>query len=163
MFKKLIYILIISSTFLSYNQSFARTPLRDELPPLERLSDLTIGVKRIEKGLKYEKKNKIKKAQKMFNEAITFLLKANKNREINSDIYFYLGFAYNKINNQKNAIIYYNLGLVINPKDVNINKHLGNIYLNNNNILEAKKLLKNIKNCNCNEYIELKSKIDKFN
>ena len=137
--------------------------LRDELPPLERLSDLTIGIKRIEKGLKYEKKMKFDKAQKMYGEAISFLLKETKKQKINANTYFYLGFAYDKLNDTNNSIIYYNLGLVVEPNNVNINKFLGNLYIKNNQPLKAKLLLENIKNCNCNQYIELKDNIDSLN
>ena len=76
---------------------------------------------------------------------------------------FYLGYAYDKLNDTNNSIIYYNLGLVVEPNNVNINKFLGNLYIKNNQPLKAKLLLENIKNCNCNQYIELKDNIDNLN
>ena len=54
MLKKILISLLLITFCFAPNYSIAA--LRDELPPLERLSDLTIGVKRIEKALKYEKK-----------------------------------------------------------------------------------------------------------
>ena len=57
MLKKILISLLLITFCFAPNYSIAA--LRDELPPLERLSDLTIGVKRIEKALKYEKKNEI--------------------------------------------------------------------------------------------------------
>jgi len=161
MFKKILISLLLIVFCFSPNDSIAG--LRDELPPLERLSDLTIGIKRIEKGLKYEKKMKFDKAQKMYGEAISFLLKETKKQKINANTYFYLGFAYDKLNDTNNSIIYYNLGLVVEPNNVNINKFLGNLYIKNNQPLKAKLLLENIKNCNCNQYIELKDNIDNLN
>jgi len=161
MFKKILISLLLIVFCFSPNDSIAG--LRDELPPLERLSDLTIGIKRIEKGLKYEKKMKFDKAQKMYEEAISFLLKETKKQKINANTYFYLGFAYDKLNDTNNSIIYYNLGLVVEPNNVNINKFLGNLYIKNNQPLKAKPLLENIKNCNCDQYIELKNNIDNLN
>ena len=161
MLKKILISLLLITFCFTPNYSIAA--LRDELPPLERLSDLTIGIKRIEKGLKYEKKMKFDKAQKMYGEAISFLLKETKKQKINANTYFYLGFAYDKLNDTNNSIIYYNLGLVVEPNNVNINKFLGNLYIKNNQPLKAKLLLENIKNCNCNQYIELKDNIDNLN
>ena len=43
-----------------------RTPLRDELPNLKRLSDYTIGERRVVKALKYEDRGKYKKANKLY-------------------------------------------------------------------------------------------------
>ena len=99
MSKKYIIIFSIFIVLLSYKNVYANSQgYRDELPALQRLTDLSIGIKRINKGLKFESKGKIKKADKMYNEAIDFLLKANKNRDIDANIFFYLGFTYNKLN-----------------------------------------------------------------
>ena len=83
---------------------------------------MSIGIRRINKGLKFEAKGKYKKANKMYNEAIDFLLKANKRQSIDSDIFFYLGFAYNKLKDLDNAEIYYTLGLTIDPTNIYINR-----------------------------------------
>jgi uncharacterized protein HemY len=99
----------------------------------------------------------------MYEEAISFLLKETKKQKINANTYFYLGYAYDKLNDTNNSIIYYNLGLVVEPNNVNINKFLGNLYIKNNQPLKAKPLLENIKNCNCDQYIELKNNIDNLN
>lgn len=160
MFKKQTLFLTIFFFLFFQSYSFGNSQgYRDELPPLEKLSDLTVGVKRIQKGIKYEKKGKFKKANKMYNEAISFLLKSNRNKAINSDTYFYLGYAYDKINDIDNSLIYYNLGLVIDPKNLKINKFLGNLYLKINKPAKAKEILQNIEYCNCNEYNDLKLKI----
>ena len=132
------------------------------MPELKRLTDLSIGIRRINKGLKYEKKNKYKKANKMYTEAINFLLEANKNQNIDPNIFFYLGFAYNKLKNYENAEIYYSLGLTLDPKNSYINLYIGELYLNTRRVNLAEERLKVLSDCNCIEYNELKESISKF-
>ena len=111
------HISLFSFLILSLNVFANSNKYRDELPELQRFTDLTIGIRRINKGLKYESKGKIKKANKMYSESINFLLKANKNQNIDPDIFFYLGFAYNKLKKFDNAETYYILGLTLEPKN----------------------------------------------
>ena len=87
--KILIFFAVINFVFIHFNVYANSQGYRDELPDLKRLSDLTIGVKRIEKGLKYESKGKIEKANKMYTESIDFLLKANKKEKL-VQIYFFI-------------------------------------------------------------------------
>ena len=120
---KLLFFLMFLFIFLIKNDLYSNSQgYRDELPQLQKLTDLTVGIKRINKGLKYESKGKDKKANKMYNEAISFLLKANKNQSIDPNIFFYLGFAYNKLKNFDNAKTYYILGLTIDPTHSHLNK-----------------------------------------
>ena len=160
--KILIFFSIISFIFIHSNVYANSNKYRDELPELKKLSDLTIGVRRIEKGLKYESKGKIKKANKMYSESIEFLLKANKKRKISSDLFFYLGFAYSKLKKFTDAEIYYVLGLTLEPNHSIINKNLGLLYLDQKKIDKAEKVLFDLKNCNCKEYLDLKNKIKAF-
>ena len=157
--KILILFSIISFIFIHSNVYANSNKYRDELPELKKLSDLTIGVRRIEKGLKYESKGKIKKANKMYSESIEFLLKANKKRKISSDLFFYLGFAYSKLKKFTDAEIYYVLGLTLEPNHSIINKNLGLLYLDQKKVDKAEKILFVLKNCNCKEYVDLKNKI----
>ncbi len=157
--KILIFFSIISFIFIHSNVYANSNKYRDELPELKKLSDLTIGVRRIEKGLKYESKGKIKKANKMYSESIEFLLKANKKRKISSDLFFYLGFAYSKLKKFTDAEIYYVLGLTLEPNHSIINKNLGLLYLDQKKVDKAEKILFVLKNCNCKEYVDLKNKI----
>ena len=111
MLKKLFFYISLFSFFaVSLNVFANSSKYRDELP------------RRINKGLKYESKGKIKKANKMYSESINFLLKANKNQDIDPDIFFYLGFAYNKLKKFDNAETYYILGLTLEPKNQYIKK-----------------------------------------
>ena len=159
-FKLLCFTSLVIIFFL--NEANANSQgFRDELPALQRLTDLSIGIKRIEKGLKYEFKGKTKKADKMYNEAIEFLLLANKNKNIDPNIFFYLGFAYNKLNNFTYSEIYYQVGLSMVPDHKMINKYLGKLYLNANKLDQAKEHLSVLKKCNCKEYDELKKIIDR--
>ena len=152
-----IFFIVTTSNLYANSQGY-----RDELPELKRLTDLSIGIRRINKGLKYEKKNKYKKANKMYTEAINFLLEANKNQNIDPNIFFYLGFAYNKLKNYKNAEIYYSLGLTLDPKNSYINLYIGELYLNTRRVNLAEERLKVLSDCNCIEYNELKESISKF-
>ena len=152
-----IFFIVKTSNLYANSQGY-----RDELPELKRLTDLSIGIRRINKGLKYEKKNKYKKANKMYTEAINFLLEANKNQNIDPNIFFYLGFAYNKLKNYENAEIYYSLGLTLDPKNSYINLYIGELYLNTRRVNLAEERLKVLSDCNCIEYNELKESISKF-
>ena len=152
-----IFFIVTTSNLYANSQGY-----RDELPELKRLTDLSIGIRRINKGLKYEKKNKYKKANKMYTEAINFLLEANKNQNIDPNIFFYLGFAYNKLKNYENAEIYYSLGLTLDPKNSYINLYIGELYLNTSRVNLAEERLKVLSDCNCIEYNELKESISKF-
>ena len=160
--KILIFFSIISFILIHFNVYANSQRYRDELPDLKKLSDLTIGIKRIEKGLKYESKGKMEKENKMYSESIDFLLKANKKRKISADLFFYLGFAYNKLKKFSDAEIYYVLGLTLEPNHLIINKNLGLLYLDQKKIDKAEKVLFVLKNCNCKEYLDLKNKIKAF-
>ena len=98
----------------------------------------------------------------MYTEAINFLLEANKNQNIDPNIFFYLGFAYNKLKNYENAEIYYSLGLTLDPKNSYINLYIGELYLNTSRVNLAEERLKVLSDCNCIEYNELKESISKF-
>ena len=158
----LIFFSIINLIFIHSNVYANSQGYRDELPDLKKLNDLTIGVKRIEKGLKYESKGKIEKANKMYSESIDFLLEANKKRKISPDLFFYLGFAYNKLKKFSDAEIYYVLGLTLEPNHSILNKNLGLLYLDQKKIDKAEKVLFDLKNCNCKEYLDLKNKSKAF-
>ena len=156
--RKTLFSFVILSLLFIENNSFANSQqYRDEIPSPEKLSDFTIGFKRIEKGLKYEAKGKIKKANKMYEESINFLLEANKNRNSDPNIFFYLGFAYNKLRNIENAEIYYTLGLTLDPKNPYINLNLGELYFTSKRKNLAKERLKALSMCNCDQYSILKN------
>jgi len=119
-----------------------------------------VVVKYVKSGKKLEKKGKIKKAKKKYEKALKYSLEAYKTDKQNPDILNYLGFAYRKLGKLEEAEIYYRLGLSMDPKHSGINEYLGELYLSTNRIEEAKERLSVLKNCNCEEYEELKVLIE---
>ena len=57
---------------------------------------------------------------------------------------------------------FYLAALKINPKHAGANEYLGELYLQTKRPEEAKKILEVLKTCNCEEYKELKEKIEKY-
>ena len=115
----------------------------------------------LKQALKFEKKNKFKKAEKRFNDALKYFLSAYQDNPNNIVILNNLGFIYNKIDDLIMAEIYYQEGLKIDPKDISINQRLGELYLNTRREDLAKKRLKMLSSCNCKEYLYLKNMIEK--
>ena len=74
----------------------------------------------------------------------------------------YLGYTTLKLGDPSNAEIYYLLGLSIEPEHIGINEHLVKLYLKTNRIDKAKEQIIVLKNCNCEEYQELKSIIANY-
>ena len=124
------------------------------------VSQYQIGEKMINKAKKFEKKNKTDKAQKHYKKAIGYLLKHNKKFPADPNTLNYLGFAHRKIGDYENAEIYYSMGLELDPKHVGINEYMGELFVATNRMDEAKKRLAALKDCNCEEYNELKQVID---
>ena len=124
------------------------------------MSDFDWGERKILKAKKYEKKGKIKKAEKNYKAAIKFFLKANEDDSVNPDIYNYLGFANRKTGNFTDAEMYYLIGLELDPKHNGINEYLGELYLQTNRKEKAEERLKVLETCGCEEYTELKDLIE---
>jgi len=153
MLKKKIFLSLLFIFFV--NSTFAKTPLRDELPDLKKLSNYTIGEKRVLKAIKYESKKKYKKSNKLYSEGLEYFLLANKQDSANPNIYFYLGFVSEKLKKILDAEIYYLLGLEVSPNNTQISNHLGKLYFKNNKINKANEILKILKNCKCEDYDDL--------
>ena len=115
---------------------------------------------RIKKAKKLEKKGKIEKSKKLYNEALKYLYKANKEKPSDPDILNYLGFANRKVDNFKDAEIYYLMGLEIDPKHVGINEYLGELYVITKRHNLAIERLEVLSNCNCKEYQQLSDVIE---
>ena len=119
-----------------------------------------IAEKMIKKAKKFEKKNKIDKAQKNYKKAIGYLLKHNKKFPSDPDTLNYLGFTHRKVGDYKNAEIYYSMGLELDPKHIGINEYMGELFVVTNRLDKAKERLAVLKDCNCKEYEELKLVIE---
>ena len=119
------------------------------------------GASIIKKGKKLEEKGKIEKANKRYEKALEYLIKSNEKEPNQADTLNYLGFALRKLGNFGEAEKYYLLGLNIKPEHHGINEYLGELYIITNRMNLAKERLEVLKNCNCEEYDELKELIEK--
>ena len=113
----------------------------------------------IKSAKKYEKKDKIKKANKKYEKALNLLIKSNKEKPNNPDTLNYLGFTTRKLGVYENGEKFYLEGLAIEPNHVGINEYLGELYVVTNRINLAKERLKILENCNCIEYDQLREVI----
>ena len=149
--KKLFIILtslIISSSLMaagsdSSSSSSSKTSLYED------------AVKLVKRAGKFEKKEKNKKAKKLYTEAFNKLEKAHKSDKKNPDILNYMGFTSRKVGNFDQAEKFYLKGLNIKPNHNGINEYLGELYVQTNRIDKANERLEVLKNCNCKEYGEL--------
>ena len=115
----------------------------------------------VNRGKKLEEKGKTEKALKLYNSAYKQLLEAYKIERRNPDILNYLGFTLRKTGNFEQAEKYYLQGLEIKPDHNGIKEYLGELYIQTNRIDRAKERLAVLQNCNCEEYNELKTLIEK--
>ena len=118
------------------------------------------GSSLIKSAKKFEKKGKLEKAKKRYKKAIEYLTLANKEKPKDPDTLNYLGYASRKIGNLEIAEKYYLEGLALDPKHIGINEYLGELYIITKRIDKAKERLEILKNCNCEEFEELKTLIE---
>jgi len=118
------------------------------------------GVSLVKRAKKLEKKGKIEKANKRYEKALEYLIKSNKEKPNQPDTLNYLGFATRKLGDYEKGEEYYLLGLQIDPDHKGINEYLGELYVVTDRIDLAKERLSVLKNCNCEEYKELKEIIE---
>ena len=118
------------------------------------------GANLIKTAKKLEKKGKIERAKKRYERALKHLKKSNEKYPNVPDTLNYLGFALRKLGDFKNAEKYYLEGLAISPKHNGINEYLGELYIQTNRIELARERLEVLKNCNCEEYNELKELLE---
>ena len=118
------------------------------------------AVKLIKAAKNYEQKGKTGKATKRYEKALKLLVKSNKKKPNKADTLNYLGFTTRKLGDYENGEKYYLQGLSIEPNHKGINEYLGELYVATNRIGLAKERLEVLKNCNCEEYEELKEIID---
>ena len=119
-----------------------------------------LGFKELERAIKIEKKGKLKKAKIKFEKALDYFLKANAEDPANPDILNYLGLCSAKLGFDENAEIYYLLGLELNDQHNSIKYNLGVFYKDQNRISDTKEILNSLKNCECEEYENLKMQIN---
>ena len=156
---KIIFITILSALILTSNGYSAGGGSGGEGADSKQ-SIYKSAVNYVKAGKKLEKKGKVKKAKAKYEKAFKRLVKANDKDPLNPDVLNYLGFTSRKLGDFKNAEVYYLKGLEINPKHNGINEYLGELYLSTSRPEKAKERLLVLKNCNCEEYEELKAIID---
>ena len=156
--KKILKILIIA--ILTTSPVYSAGSSNDVGSKVKANTPFSSATMRIKKAKKLEKKGKIEKSKKLYNEALKYLYKANKENPANPDILNYLGFANRKVDNFKDAEIYYLMGLEIEPKHVGINEYLGELYVITKRHNLAIERLEVLSDCNCKEYQELKDVIE---
>ena len=118
------------------------------------------AVKLIKAAKKYEQKEKVNKANKRYEKAYKLLLKSNKKIPNKADTLNYLGFTARKLGYFERGENYYLEGLALEPYHKGINEYLGELYVATNRIELAKERLEILKNCNCEEYKELREIIE---
>ena len=153
--RKIIFALIFCFTFATHSYGAATGGESEKVK-----SNYEKGSYIIKKAKRSEKKGKTKKAIKQYEKALKYLIKSNEKKPNQPDTLNYLGFALRKLGNFEEAEKYYMEGLSIDPKHNGINEYLGELYIQTNRIELAKKRLEVLKNCNCEEYIELKELIE---
>ena len=109
----------------------------------------------IKRAGKLEKKDKNKRAKKLYSQAFKKLEKAHKKDKSNPDILNYMGYTSRKVGNFDEAEKFYLKGLDLKPNHNGINEYLGELYVQTNRIDKANERLAVLKNCNCDEYQEL--------
>ncbi|HEX7026852.1 MAG TPA: tetratricopeptide repeat protein [Gammaproteobacteria bacterium] len=99
----------------------------------------------------------------MYEDAITYLLKADKEEPNNADINNLLGFSYRKLGQYNKANHYYQKALRIDPKHRGALEYLGELYLETNQLSKAKQQLARLDEVcllRCDEYNKLKQAIE---
>ena len=151
-------ILIILTSLLISTQLFAAG---DDSSSSSETSLYNDAVSFIKRAGKLEKKDKPDKAKKLYSSAFKKLKDAHMKDKKNPDILNYMGFTSRKTGNFDKAEEYYLKGLSIDPKHNGINEYLGELYVKTGRMELAKERLAVLKNCNCEEYAELKEVIEK--
>ena len=151
---RIIFLLLIFFSFTNYSYSASSSSDGGSKSNYNKAANLIKAAK------KYESKGKNEKAKKRYERALKLLIKSNKEKPNQADTLNYLGFATRKLGNYEEGEKYYLLGLKIDPGHVGINEYLGELYVVTNRIELAKQRLEVLKNCNCEEYQELKDIID---
>lgn len=99
----------------------------------------------------------------MYEDAITYLLRADKEEPNNADINNLLGFSYRKLGQYNKANHHYQKALRIDPKHRGALEYLGELYLETNQLGKAKQQLARLDEVcafRCDEYKKLKRAIE---
>ena len=160
MFKK-IFIILVAVFVLAQYVGESQAASSDSGSSDNYLDLYSDAKKLVLRAKKSEEKNKIDRATKLYIKALEKLQQAYKTDRNNPDILNYLGFTLRKTGKLQDAEKYYLAGLKIKPDHNGINEYLGELYVKTGRMELAKERLTVLKNCNCEEYDELKEVIEK--
>ena len=153
MIKKLLTSLIVS-VFLISNSIAAGS---SDSGSSKTKTKYDMAVTHIKAAKNFEKKDKLKKAEKSYKKAQKLLIQSNKKFPNKADTLNYLGFTTRKLGDFENGEKYYLQGLAINPYHIGINEYLGELYVATNRHNLAVERLEVLKGCDCKEYDDLKA------
>jgi len=149
----------ISFILLSFNAYGAGSSSSDSSNTVKK-TNYEKAVSYVNKAKEFEEDGKQKKAEKHYKKAQKLLIKSNEKKPNNADTLNYLGFTTRKLGDFNLGEEYYLKGLAIEPKHTGINEYLGELYVVTNRMDLAKKRLDVLKDCNCEEFQELKEIIE---
>ena len=99
-------------------------------------------------------------AKEKYGDALENLLSSYERSPDDPNTLNYLGYTSRKLDDFKNAELYYLMGLKIEPNHSGINEYLGELYVITKRLDKAKERLKVLEGCKCEEYNELKNVIN---
>ena len=161
MYKKIFIILVSLFIFIQYAGNSYGASSDSGSTSENYLNQYKEAKKFILRAKKLEEKNKQDRANKLYSKALEKLQLAYKTDRNNPDILNYLGFTLRKTGKLVEAEKFYLEGLKIKPNHNGINEYLGELYVKTGRIELAKERLAILKNCNCEEFNELKEVIEK--
>src|SRR5713101_6576443 len=100
-----------------------------------------------------------------YQKAIDHLQNVMQTTPNNADALNLMGLSERKLGHMDQSLEYYNKALALQPNHLGANEYLGELYLDMKNVKKAEQRLAVLqKACGgaCDEYLELKSKIEKF-
>ena len=169
--RKLIYSLIFFLLFfISPSFSFQQNPDVDDIGTGGRddksflkakNSNFKKGKDALKQAFKLKKKEKFEKANNRSEKALRYFVLAYKENPESIEVLNNLGLTYSMVGDLLMSEIYYQEGLILDPKNKLTNQRLGELYLKTKRIDLAKERLKVLTDCNCKEYSELKEIINK--
>ena len=148
-------ILLINSSFSAGSSSSGS----DDNGSSKTRTQYDMALSHIKAAKKFEKKDKLEKAEKRYQKAQKLLIQSNNKFPNKADTLNYLGFTTRKLGDFENGEKYYLQGLAIDPKHKGINEYLGELYVATNRHNLAVERLEVLKGCNCEEYDQLKAVI----
>ena len=103
--------------------------------------------------------------QERFDAAIGALQQVLDRRPNDADALNLMGYSQRRTGHLDRSLDYYNKALALNPNHIGANEYLGELYLEMKDVKKAEErlaILEKVCGTSCEEYIELREKIEKF-